>query len=81
MDQGSSGYLSLDLHVAFLSVCCGFSFFSSGLLRISVVLLSPLWLGQSDPVFTRPYFGSLGQSFPGLRLAGNTGQLCASASP
>lgn len=38
------------------------SFLSSGLLRISVVVLLPLWLGQSDPVFTRPYLGSLGQS-------------------
>lgn len=26
------------------------------------VALSSLWLGQSDPVFTRPYLGSLGHS-------------------
>lgn len=51
----------LDLHVDFSAAHCHLSFESSGLLRISVVL-SFLWPGQSDPVFTKPYLGSLGQS-------------------
>lgn len=60
-DDGNSGFLLLDLHADFFPVHCHLPFLSSGLWR-SVVAPSPLRLGQSDPVFTRPYLGSWGQS-------------------